>query len=64
MKEFLRGYAQLRVTVPSYVGVGYSLGAGLSLGMKKKRPFADYPQNSHRSLNRELAPDLSDYATS
>jgi hypothetical protein len=38
MKEFLRGYAQLRVTVPSYVGVGYSLGAGLSLGMKKKTP--------------------------
>lgn len=36
MNEFLRGYAQLRVTVPAYVGVGYSLGAGLSLGIKKK----------------------------
>jgi hypothetical protein len=36
MKDFLRGYAQLRVTVPAYVGVGYSLGAGLSLGIKKK----------------------------
>jgi hypothetical protein len=36
MKEFLRGYAQLRVTVPAYVGVGYSLGAGLSLGIKRK----------------------------
>jgi hypothetical protein len=36
MKDFLRGYAQLRVTVPAYVGVGYSLGAGLSLAMKKK----------------------------
>jgi hypothetical protein len=36
MVEFLRGYAQLRVTVPAYVGVGYSLGAGLSLGIKKK----------------------------
>ena len=36
MKDFLRGYAQLRVAVPAYVGVGYSLGAGLLLGMKKK----------------------------
>jgi hypothetical protein len=36
VKEVLRGYAQLRGTVPAYVGVGYSLGAGLSLGIKKK----------------------------
>jgi|HubBroStandDraft_6_1064221.scaffolds.fasta_scaffold159666_2 hypothetical protein len=36
MSEFLRGYAQLRVTVPAYVGAGYSLGAWLSLGIKKK----------------------------
>lgn len=35
MSDFFRGYVQLRVTVPAYVGVAYSLGGLLSLRIKK-----------------------------
>lgn len=35
LNDFFRGYAQLRVTVPAYVGVAYSLGGLLSLRIKK-----------------------------
>ena len=31
--DFLRGMAQLRVTVPAYVGIAYSIGAWISLRM-------------------------------
>jgi len=36
LNDFVRGYAQLRVTVPAYVGVAYSLGGWLSLRIKKR----------------------------
>jgi hypothetical protein len=38
--DFVRGYAQLRVTVPAFVGVAYCIGAWLSLYRKKIRTQA------------------------
>lgn len=33
--DFMRGWAQFRATVPAYVGITYSIGAWLSLRMKR-----------------------------
>jgi hypothetical protein len=33
--DFLRGYAQFRATVPAYAGIAYSVGAWLSLRIKR-----------------------------
>ena len=33
--DFMRGYTQFRVTVPAYVAIAYSIGAWLSLRMKR-----------------------------
>jgi hypothetical protein len=40
MGDFIRGYSQLRATVPVYVGVAYSSGAWLSLRMKRTSTHA------------------------
>jgi hypothetical protein len=36
IRDWLRGYAQYRYTVPAYVGVAYSVGAWISLRISRK----------------------------
>jgi len=53
VREVLRGTAQLRVSVPTYVGVAYSLGAWLSLrssarSAKSPKLHLDFPKVERR----------------
>lgn len=44
--DIMRGYAQLRATAPAYVGIAYSIGAWLSLRMKRPLGEAQMKQES------------------